>query len=315
MSGPVRSREPGEVPRVVVVILVRDSVEVTIRCLESLARGRGTTFQVLLWDNGSREPAADAVRARFPWLHLRRSESNLGVASGRNAAAEVAIAELGATHILFLDTDMEVEPNFVAALLRPFGEDPTVCVTQAKIRFLDDPLRINDAGGSRISFWRGSTTPVGYGELDQGQYDTRRPCIACGGATLVSAAVFRSVGGFDPIFNPYGPEDLDFSLRVSATGGRVMFVPEALTLHAHSRSITGEYTAEYARLKARNWLRFLRRHGSFAQRVGFYLFGAPVAAARMVVRKGGAGVLSGALRGALRSRSGKGKEGSSGQVK
>jgi hypothetical protein len=257
---------------------------------------------LVLWDNGSRDDTVAAVQATYPDVIVQHHSENLGVAAGRNAAAALAIARLDPTHLVFLDNDVRVEPGFVDALLAPFVRDARVGQTQAKLRFLDDPQRLNDGGGCRINFVLGSTEPVGYGELDRGQYDAIRPCVACGGAMMVRRDVFEELGGFDTDFGATGPEDLDFSLRLAKAGYRALYVPAAVAYHEVSHTYGRGYGEHYARLKARNWLRFLRRHASPVQQVGFFAIGAPYRAARLIVREGrrrNLGAIRGALRGLL----------------
>ncbi|HEU5304983.1 MAG TPA: glycosyltransferase family 2 protein, partial [Gemmatimonadales bacterium] len=167
---------------------------------------------------------------------------------------------------------------------------------------LDDPGRLNDGGGCRIEWWWGRTRPVGFGEVDRGQRDRPAPCVACGGAMMVPADLFRQFGGFDPLFDPFGPEDLDFSLRLQQAGYRALYVPTAVGYHAVSHTFGSGYTEEYARTKSKHWLRLMRRHASPLDWVGFLLLGAPRALVKMAVRevrRGNPRALLGTLRGVL----------------
>lgn len=283
-------------PRVAVVMMTLNQREKTLRCLESLLSIEEPEFDVLLWDNGSTDGTTEAVVARFPGVLVHRHPENLGVAPGRNAAADLAIRTFRPTHLLFLDNDMHLEPDFVSELLEPFAGDERVGQTQAKLRFLYDRRILNDGGGCRIRFWLGETEPYGKGEVDRGQYDTPRRCVAGGGAMMVRTDVFRELGGFDTIFGHLGPDDLDFSLRLSKAGYYALFVPTAVAYHEVSHTFGRDYDEGYARLKARNWFVFLRRHAPLHQRVGFFLIGAPYLVLRMLVREGRKGNL-GALRG------------------
>jgi len=143
--------------------------------------------------------------------------------------------------------------------------------------------------------------PVGLGEVDRGQYDTVTPCVSCGGAMMVRAGLFQQLGGFDEIFSPFGPEDIDFSLRLQAAGHKAIYDPRAVALHKVSHTYEpGGYSAVYARSKARHWLRFLARHGSPVQKVGFFLIGAPRVAGKLVfseLLRGNPGAVIGSLRG------------------
>jgi GT2 family glycosyltransferase len=191
-----------------------------------------------------------------------------------------------------------VEPGFIRALHDPFVNNARVGQTQAKLRFMHDRGRINDGGGARINYVLWQITPVGYGQMDQGQFDQIRPCISCGGAMMVRTDVFNELDGFDMAFNPFGPEDLDFSLRLQKAGYQALFVPQAVAYHVVSHTFGSGYSEEYARHKSRHWLVFMRRHASPLQKIAFYLIGAPYLAIRVFLREAKRGNL-GAVRGLL----------------
>lgn len=281
---------------IVIIILSFNQRDKTLASLSTLLENRGVPFRVLVWDNGSQDDTLAAVKQAFPNVLTHYSSTNLGVAGGRNEAAEMAIQKFGATHILFLDNDILVEPGFVRALYQPFEIDPNTGQTQAKLRFMHDRSLINDGGGAQISFvfWR--VTPVGFGEPDQGQYDAPHSCISCGGAMMVRSDIFQQLNGFDPLFGPFGPEDLDFSLRLKKLGFKAMYIPKAVGYHQVSHTFGEGYSEVYARHKSRHWLLFMHRHATLRQKVAFYLFGAPFLAVQVLIREAKRGNL-GAIRG------------------
>jgi len=118
---------------VAVIMLTLNQREMTTECLSSLTSSNDLPFRILVWDNGSQDGTVDAVREHFPDVLVHYHPENLGVAPGRNAAAEQAINMLEPTHLLFLDNDMIVEPGFVRALLEPFAQDQLVGQTHATI--------------------------------------------------------------------------------------------------------------------------------------------------------------------------------------
>ncbi len=105
---------------------------------------------------------------------------------------------------------------------------------------------------------------------------------------LVRTRVFRELQGFDPAFDPYGPEDLDFGLRAREKGYRGLYVPGALVFHEArpGRSYEGgQYTEQFAKNRMRTWLLFMGRHASWAEKLGFVLLGGPYRAIRLLVRE------------------------------
>jgi GT2 family glycosyltransferase len=285
--------------KIAVIILTLDQQDQTLQCLDALYGSSAGSYDVVLWDNGSQDGTAAAVRKTFPEVLVHEHATNLGVASGRNAAAELALTRFQASHLLFLDNDILVEPGFIEALHHPFTGNALVGQTQAKLRFRHDRERLNDGGGARINFLTWRVTPVGYNEIDHGQHDTIQECISCGGAMMVRADRFQELGGFDPLFDPFGPEDLDFSLRLQKAGYLALYVPQAVGYHAVSHTFGRGYTEAYARHKVRHWLNFMRRHASWPQKLGFYTIGAPYLALRLLLREGRKGNLR-AIRGLLR---------------
>ncbi|MEM8929719.1 MAG: glycosyltransferase family 2 protein [Acidobacteriota bacterium] len=296
-------------PRVAIVLLALPTqVERTQRCLDSLAElDARPAHSILLWIQGAQDPApiADGIRARHPTVRVVHHGHNLGVAGGRNAAAHRILndAQEPPSHLFFLDNDMTVEPDLLGRLLEVVDE-PSIGLATGKILSLDDPDRLYGAGGCRIRFWRGDTGHVGRGELDRGQYDRRSDILPSGGCFLVRTDVFEALGGFDEVFSPYGPEDLDFGLRARADGWQARYAPRAIAYHPTEpgRSFgDGREGSTYVANRVRQWLRFLRRHGSPLDQLGFTLVGGPWIAARMLIRALFHGRLTATLRGLLRS--------------
>ena len=297
--------EPGVTGTMVaVVMLTLNQRDTTLRALESLMPQVEPGMRVLVWDNGSTDGTVEAVQSAYPQVVAHHHPINLGVASGRNAGAKLVLERFAPRYLLFLDNDLVLRPRFVRELLDVLEREPDVGQVQAKLLYLDEPGRINDGGGVRIKFWLGQTDPVGFKEIDRGQCERVAPCISGGGAMMVRARLFEELGGFDGVFDPFGPEDLDFSLRLQERGHRALYIPTAVALHAvnHTYEGSGGYTAIYARSKARHWLKFLRRHGKPWQRAGFFMVGAPIIALRMVIRelrRGNPGAILGSVRGMI----------------
>lgn len=287
---------------VAVVLLTLNQRATTLRCLASLQRVEAPRHRIVLWDNGSTDDTISAVQQGHPEVVTHHHSTNVGVASGRNAAVELAIHRFDPELLLFLDNDMEVEPDFLTELARPFAQDEALAQTTGKILQLDEPGRLYGAGGCYVKFWSGQTGHVGHGELDDGSFDTPTRCLPSGGCMLVRTRVFQELGGFDTRFDPYGPEDLDFGLRARRAGYYGLYVPRAVVYHASTPGHTfggGMHSAVYVENKSKLWFRFMRRHATISQWIAFCGLGAPLGLVRMTVREAKRGNLK-ALVGLLR---------------
>jgi GT2 family glycosyltransferase len=283
---------------IAVIILTKEQRERTLECLASLMALEEPRFHAIVWGNGSQDGTLAAIQEGFPKELVHHHPGNLGVASGCDAAANLAIKTFDPSYLLFFDIDMLVEPGFVSALREPFIRGDRIGQTQAKLRFLHDKGR-NDGEGAQINFVTWKVTPIGYGEIDRGQHDTVKRCVACGGAMMVRSDLFQRLGRFDPAFDPFDPEDPDFSLRFQKAGYCVPYVPQAVAYHTVSHTFGEGYSEEYARHKSRHWFTFMRRHASPIEQLGFFLLGAPYLITRAIWREGRKGNL-GALRGLVR---------------
>jgi len=280
------------VPEIAVVMLTMNQKNKTLRCLESFREVREPPYRTLLWDNGSADGTMEAVSETYPEVLCCRSPVNLGAASGRNRAAKRAMESFDPRYLLFIDNDTVVTPGFLTALIAPFRNDRELGQTSAKIRYLKDPGRLNAAGGARINFIFGSTKVTGVGEIDEGQHDEPGECIANGGCTLVRRDIFEKIGGFDSRFDPYGYEDLDFSLRIRKSGFGCLYVPSSIIYHDPSRTYVGEiYNGSYAAQKAKTGMLMLSKHASIFEKAGFILVGLPYSLARVLFREGRKGNL------------------------
>lgn len=296
---------------VAVVILTCNQKDVTLRCLESFENVNTDRVGILVWDNGSSDGTKTAIESQFPDVKVHRSEQNLGAAGGRNAGARAAKEHWNPRYLLFLDNDTVVSQGLIHNLRKSFDVDPDIGVTAPKIRLLNDPKRLDSAGGNRVQFHLAQTPIIGHGELDRGQYDEPRECVSAG-IIMVRAEVFDALEGFDTGYDPYGFEDVDFSLRVKEAGYSCYYVPDAVVYHSPTQTFQGgEYSPEYARQKAKNWYRFVQRHAGPLEKVGFWLIGVPVRLLGAFVRelkRGNIGAVAGLVSGGFSTIFGSSKE-------
>jgi N-acetylglucosaminyl-diphospho-decaprenol L-rhamnosyltransferase len=219
------------------------------RTLQSL-RAQTEQLQVVVVDNGSTDGSPAAVRSDFPEVALLELGKNVGFGTALNRA----VAAHPADAIVLLNSDVECEPAFCAALLD--AADDVEMVAGVLLQEAE-PSLIDSAGVVA------DRTLMGFdhlhGEPLAAAATAQAPLGPTGGAALYRREAWEAVGGFDErIFLYY--EDLDLALRIAARGGRCALAPEARALHAYSPGLGAASGAKYART---GWSRgyMLRRYG------------------------------------------------------
>jgi GT2 family glycosyltransferase len=254
--------EAGTKPHVAVVLLHWGLLEVTTRCLQSLAHaGFPGRLTVLLVDNTrSLDPALAGAAAPLP-VEVHRPERNLGFAKGCSWGIARA-AEHGADYVLLLNNDVVVEPSFLDALLGAAGQRPDAGVLCPQIL---SPRKLWYAGGT-FSLWSG--IPVQERPMHAAPLagHAREVDYATGCAMLIDTAVVDAIGSFDPQFFMYC-EDLDFSLRARRAGFKILLVPASRVHHAVSDE--AERVSLRIYYSTRNLLEVMRRHAAWYQWPGF----------------------------------------------
>ncbi|HVV89959.1 MAG TPA: glycosyltransferase family 2 protein, partial [Solirubrobacterales bacterium] len=176
------------------------------RTLQSL-RAQTEPLDVVVVDNGSTDGSPATVRVDFPEVTLLELGENLGFGPALNRA----VARHPADTIVLLNSDVECEPAFCAALLAGLDEDTDmvagVLLQEREPELIDSAGVVADHTLMGFDYLHGEPIAAAAGAA--------APLGPTGGAGLYRRAAWEAVGGFDErIFLYY--EDLDLALRIAA---------------------------------------------------------------------------------------------------
>ena len=213
---------PDPAPYVLVFVLNYNGLEVLPACLAAL---RHTDYpqdrwQAVVLDNGSQDGSAERAERAHPWLEVRRLGRNLGFAAGNNAGLRSAPGPYAA----LLNSDTEVEPGWLTALVQAAEANPAAGACTAKLLFRHRRLPVQ-------------LQTDGFVPAGAGAGDTRLLGLQVQDATALVAgqrvAAHWGTGCFAPETGPYGP------FRWTSTAGTLEVAAEP-----------GEQTELYLRLAA-----------------------------------------------------------------
>lgn len=227
-----------------VVIVSYNSRRFLRRCLDSLKISRDQNpYRVILVDNASSDGTVQMVKKAYEWVDVIVNRDNVGFSSGCNRAIEVSNSE----YILFLNPDIEVEPDAITRMLKKMGSSESTGVLGGLVF---DASGIPQHSASRqipglasaffhltglSRLFPRSTRISQYSQTHTSPFQEREVGSVSGSFMMIRKAALDRVGGFDERFFLYG-EDMDICLRVADNGFKVLYYPEARAIHHHRTS-------------------------------------------------------------------------------
>lgn len=200
-----------------------------------------TRGRVYVADNASTDGSMAWLSRTYPEVDTLVLDRNYGFAEGYNRA----LSQIEAEYFILLNSDVEVEDDWVTPMADYLDCHPEVAACQPKIRSWHTPDGFEYAGaaGGYMDMWgypycRGRI--LGTVEKDMGQYDSVAQVFwATGAALMVRSAVFREVGGLDARFFAH-MEEIDFCWRLRSRGYGIVCVPSAVVYHVGGGTLPKE---------------------------------------------------------------------------
>jgi len=228
---------PTALPLVSIIICTRDYEALLRKAVDSIhAVSTYTNYEIVIVDNGSRDPEAVAYLAflaKRPRIRVIRDDSSFNFSRLINSGVAQSRGEV----VCLLNNDIEViTPEWIEEMLS-FAIKPDVGAVGARLWYPDGKLQHGGViiGGSRIAghfhlrLPRGNIGYFGRAVLQQELSAVTGACL------MVRQGVFQEVGGLDEKLE-VDFNDIDFCLRLRAAGYRNIWTPFAELMHHESAS-------------------------------------------------------------------------------
>lgn len=225
-----------------IVIVTWKMKEVLHDLLASLKEHvKGVTYEVIVADNASHDGTVEMIRSEFPDAVLIENDRNRGVSGARNQG----FARARGRYIQILDADMVLRENSIRKLIEFADAQLDAGVTACKLTFPDGTLQpscrhyptpmsflMRRLAGCRFAQESRALRHHEMADWDHGE--TRDVDYVIGACQLIRREALEQVGALDEkIF--YGPEDIDFCLRMYRKGWRVYYYPYTAIIHYEQR--------------------------------------------------------------------------------
>ncbi|MEY9930236.1 GT2 family glycosyltransferase [Catenulispora sp. GP43] len=223
-------------PPMSVIIGTRERPAELERCLRSLSALDYPRFEVIVVDNDPETDQTRRVADRAPVSVLYLRQPRRGLAAARNLGAKAATGAI----LAFTDDDVTVDRDWLLALAEAFIDPRVGCVT-GLIMPGELGNRTQAMLERRGGYSRGFEPHVF--QTGRRSEDPLFPFTAGrmgSGANMAFAApALERLDGFDPALGPgtkaRAGEDLLALFSTVATGGRLVYQPDAVVWHHHRR--------------------------------------------------------------------------------
>ena len=214
------------------------------------------TIEVIVVDNASTQDEATELEKRYPLIIVIRSDKNLGFAGGNNLGIKAAHGK----YLFFINNDTILsQPSALSLLITRLESSAQIGMVCPKIRFTWDKQPIQYAGYTPLSKITLRNKSIGFGEKDNGQYDTPHPTpYAHGAAMMVKREVIEKAGVMPECYFLYY-EELDWSLMIRRAGYEIWYEPACTIFHKESQT-TGQMSPLKTYFITRNRLLFAQRN-------------------------------------------------------
>ena len=226
------------------------------------------TIEVIVVDNASTQDEATELEKRYPLIIVIRSDKNLGFAGGNNLGIQAAHGK----YLFFLNNDtILTQPSTLSLLITRLESSDQIGMVCPKIRFTWGKQPIQYAGYTPLSKITLRNNSIGFGEQDNGQYDTPHPTpYAHGAAMMVKREVIEKVGMMPNCYFLYY-EELDWSMMIRRAGYDIWYEPACTIFHKESQT-TGQQSPLKAYYITRNRLLFAQRNINGGKKYLTYLY-------------------------------------------
>jgi GT2 family glycosyltransferase len=237
-------------------VLNWNNAQETMRCVEVLEAADPAPDHVVVVDNGSADDSVGRLEAwadehwiwrmsggtsgenrprnEAPWLVIARAGANRGFAGGNNVGIRYLQQRTAASHILLLNNDATVAPDFFAQIARAIGDYPDAGLLTGTIFEDPDRERVWYAGG--IEYPLRALMQHRY-EIPESSEPERTEFIS-GCAMVISRNLIERIGPLAECYFPAYWEDGEYSFRAREAGFPVLYVPRATVYHKVGSTVT-----------------------------------------------------------------------------
>lgn len=230
-------------PKVSVVVLTYNNLDLTKACVSSLLRWSDyPNLEIIVVDNASTDGSPDYLRQLHeenPEIKLLLNDKNIGFAAGNNVGLEIATGD----YLVMLNNDTVVTPGWVLTMLRHLQSEATIGLVGPVTNNIGNEAKINISYNQPEEMLALAMT---HTTMRMGQrIGIRTAAFFC---IMMSRKVFEQIGLLDENFGRGFFEDDDYCRRAEQLGLSIVCAEDVFIHHHLSASFNKLGYAEKEKL-------------------------------------------------------------------
>ncbi|RZU39967.1 hypothetical protein BDD14_1377 [Edaphobacter modestus] len=221
-----------------IVIVNWNSKQFIEQCLTSIRTNvKFARYEIIVIDNASYDGCREMLENKFPDVMFIQSAENLGFARANN----LAYGQSRGQNMLFLNPDTEIQGSAIQILLDALKSIPDAGMVGAKLLNSDRTLQttcitalpsiLNQALASNYLRRRFPNWNLwGMRPLYMKKQDVTAVEAISGACMMAKRDLLERIGCFTSDYFMYS-EDMDLCAKITQTGTKIYYVPEAVIVH------------------------------------------------------------------------------------
>ncbi|UZP66624.1 glycosyltransferase [Desulfovibrio mangrovi] len=238
---------------IVIAIYSYNKADLLKQTLDSLRASNIGSARCIVLLNGCTDHSQQVVEEAKSLFMTTQLESivlpvNVGAPAARNYIVQHALSDEKTELVAFLDDDVTIDKEWLAALVTAIDEDPQIGAVGCKVtnpgnntlQYLYRDVSIARPGLFRLSL----STPLHT--LDNGLYNVRKDVDSIMGCChLIRRECLEKLPEFDIRFSPSQLDDVAFHLDLRLLGYKVRYVGQVTCCHYRSTGFASQSRASY----------------------------------------------------------------------
>ncbi|MEJ2586752.1 MAG: glycosyltransferase family 2 protein [Deltaproteobacteria bacterium] len=221
------------------IIVNWNTKDLLLHCLSSIQQTiQGLSYDIWVVDNASSDGSSEAVRARFPTVHLLENRVNMGFAAANN----LALKKMAGRYAVLLNTDTTLTPGAIQTLYDFMETHPVAAMACGQLLNPDGSKQNSIANFPSLASLMCNETllrilfPTSFPSKRK-EYPSPIEVSSCIGACMmVRKSAMEGVGLLDERYF-FFLEETDWAYQMKRAGWKIYLVPSAKIFHAQGKSV------------------------------------------------------------------------------